>query len=82
MDMAETWKIFCFWQKKTETDINCTTSSWKISISCRKNRKQPLKIEEFNSIFAKIIEKEANDHFHFIGFSQGGRFVLVTTSFI
>ena len=37
---------------------------------------QPLKIEEFNSIFAKIIEKEANDHFHFIGFSQGGRFVL------
>jgi len=37
---------------------------------------QPLKIQEFNSIFAKIIEKEANDHFHFIGFSQGGRFVL------
>ena len=37
---------------------------------------QPLKIEEFNSIFAKIIDKEANDHFHFIGFSQGGRFVL------
>jgi len=37
---------------------------------------QPLKIEEFNSIFAKIIEKEANDYFHFIGFSQGGRFVL------
>ena len=37
---------------------------------------QPLKIEEFNSIFAKIIEKEAKDHFHFIGFSQGGRFVL------
>lgn len=37
---------------------------------------QPLKIEEFNSIFTKIIEKEAINHFHFIGFSQGGRFVL------
>ena len=37
---------------------------------------QPLKIEEFNSIFTKILEKEAINHFHFIGFSQGGRFVL------
>ena len=36
----------------------------------------PLKIEEFNSIFIKILEKEAINHFHFIGFSQGGRFVL------
>lgn len=37
---------------------------------------QPLTIQEFNSIFTKILDKEANDNFHFIGFSQGGRFVL------
>ena len=38
--------------------------------------RQPLSITEFNSIFAKILEEEAVQHFHFIGFSQGGRFVL------
>ncbi|MBL6659944.1 MAG: alpha/beta fold hydrolase [Crocinitomicaceae bacterium] len=37
---------------------------------------QPLKIQEFNSIFAKILEKQAIGDFHFIGFSQGGRFAL------
>ena len=37
---------------------------------------QPLSISEFNSIFEKILKKEAVEHFHFVGFSQGGRFVL------
>jgi pimeloyl-ACP methyl ester carboxylesterase len=37
---------------------------------------QPLSISEFNSTFKKILEQEAVEHFHFIGFSQGGRFVL------
>ena len=37
---------------------------------------QPLSVTEFSSIFTKILEKEAVGDFHFIGFSQGGRFVL------
>lgn len=37
---------------------------------------QPLSISEFNSTFKEILEKEAVEQFHFIGFSQGGRFVL------
>jgi len=37
---------------------------------------QPLSVTEFNSIFIKILEKEVVGDFHFIGFSQGGRFVL------
>lgn len=37
---------------------------------------QPLSVTEFSSMFTKILEKEAVGDFHFIGFSQGGRFVL------
>ena len=37
---------------------------------------QPLSVTELSSIFTKILEKEAVVDFHFIGFSQGGRFVL------
>jgi pimeloyl-ACP methyl ester carboxylesterase len=37
---------------------------------------QPLSVTELSSMFTKILEKEAVVDFHFIGFSQGGRFVL------
>jgi pimeloyl-ACP methyl ester carboxylesterase len=37
---------------------------------------QPLSVTKLSSLFTKILEKEAVGDFHFIGFSQGGRFVL------
>lgn len=38
--------------------------------------KNPLSILEFNQLFEKILETEAVKKFHFVAFSQGGRFVL------
>ena len=38
--------------------------------------KNPLSILEFNQLFEKILEAEAIKKFHFVAFSQGGRFVL------
>ena len=38
--------------------------------------KNPLSIREFNQLFEKILEAEAIKKFHFVAFSQGGRFVL------
>ena len=38
--------------------------------------KNPLSILEFNHLFEKILKAEAINKFHFIAFSQGGRFVL------
>ena len=38
--------------------------------------KNPLSIPEFNQLFEKILEAEAIKKFHFVAFSQGGRFVL------
>ena len=37
---------------------------------------EPLTITEFNGLFQRILDKETIKQFHFIGFSQGGRFVL------
>lgn len=38
--------------------------------------KNPLSILEFNQLFERILEAEAIKKFHFVAFSQGGRFVL------
>jgi len=38
--------------------------------------KNPLSILEFNQLFEKILEAETIKKFHFVAFSQGGRFVL------
>ena len=38
--------------------------------------KNPLSIIEFNQLFEKILEAETVKRFHFVAFSQGGRFVL------
>ena len=36
----------------------------------------PLTIDEFDRLFQKILDRESINRFNFIGFSQGGRFVL------
>jgi len=36
----------------------------------------PISIEEFNNLFKQILDKENVNIFHFVAFSQGGRFVL------
>ena len=41
-----------------------------------KIEKDPLSILEFNQLFEKILEIEAVKKFHFVAFSQGGRFIL------
>jgi len=41
-----------------------------------KIEKDPLSILEFNQLFEKILETEAVKKFHFVAFSQGGRFIL------
>ena len=38
--------------------------------------KDPLTIEEFNQLFELILLNESIKEFHFVAFSQGGRFVL------
>ena len=38
--------------------------------------KNPLSILEFNQLFDEVLEAEAIKKFHFVAFSQGGRFVL------
>ncbi|MEN9303555.1 MAG: hypothetical protein RL264_1984 [Bacteroidota bacterium] len=38
----------------------------------------PLKEEEFISMFQQLLEKEKINNFHLFGFSQGGRFVFVS----
>ena len=38
--------------------------------------KNPLSILEFNQLFEQILEAESIKKFHFVAFSQGGRFVL------
>lgn len=41
-----------------------------------KIEKDPLSIIEFNQLFEQILDVESINDFHFVAFSQGGRFVL------
>ena len=43
--------------------------------------REPLTVEAFNQIFEMIIQKESIADFHFVAFSQGGRFVLSLVPF-